>query len=201
MNRYILLAAAVALAALSCEETPTEPPPNPPLANISPANVLGNVEISFNRRDLEVLKSALSRNFVFYFDPDDVGQSPPGSNYIIPESWTYTDFTGAVANMFENAHSISLQINKSAVGTPGENETTYKAENVTINLLVMIDELNGFRAGDYGYCNYAFERYDGEGGKKLWRLTGWWDRTAQPRGDAFAGGAPTSVGRVLALYR
>jgi len=201
MRRYILLAAAVALAALSCDETTTEPEPNPPLANSSPKNVLYSVEISFNRRDLKALTPALSRNFVFHFDPDDVGQSPPGSNYIIPGGWTYTDFTGAVGNMFENAHSISLAINKSVVETPGESETTFKAENITINLLVMIDELNGFRAGDYGYCNFEFERYDAQGGEKLWRLTNWWDRTAQPLGDAAAGGRPSSLGKVLSLYR
>jgi hypothetical protein len=102
--------------------------------------------------------------------------------------------------MFENAHSISLRINKDNVGAPGENENTYRAENVTINLLVMIDELNGFRAGDFGYCNFEFERYEAQGGQKLWRLTHWWDRTAQSY-DTAAGGTPASLGRVLALYR
>ena len=62
----------------------------------------------------------------------------------------------------------------------------------------MVDELNGFIA-DKGYCNFEFQRYEGAGGKKYWRLTGWWDRTSQGY-DEHPGVAPTSLGRVLALY-
>jgi len=158
---------------------PEEQPPLPPVEMTSPKNVLTNIEIAYNRRDIELYKSALSPNFVFYFDPDDVGQKPPGSSYEIPESWTYTEDWTATRTMFEQAHSISLAINKYVVEDPVPEATIFKAENITINLLVMIDELNGFRAGDYGYCNYEFESYE-SGGKKLWRLRKWWDRTAQP---------------------
>jgi len=123
----------------------------------------------------------LSKNFVFYFDPDDVGQNPPGSQYEIPESWSYTEFWMVVNNMF------------------GENETKYRAENVSINLLVMVDELNGYLA-DQGYCNFAFESYTSETGKRCWRLTGWWDRTAV-FADERLGVAPASVGKVLAVFK
>jgi hypothetical protein len=201
MKRIITLAGAVALLALSCGEeegvTPQEPDR---LAPTSPANVLENVEISFNQCNVDLLKAMLSTNFVFYFDPDDVGQRVPGSYYIIPESWSYTVFWQAVNNMFTKAYSISLTIPTGGVGTPGENETKYRADNISINLTVMVDELNGYRA-DQGFCNFAFESYDSEAGKKCWRLSAWWDRTAVPAAGLGLGLAPTSLGRILSLFR
>ena len=196
MKKVLCLAAA--LLALSCvEEGGTTPGKTYPEAT-SPANVLKNVEISFNQRNAGLLDDMLSKGFVFHFDPDDVGQNPPGSHYIIPESWSRAVFTNVVRNMFKEAYSISLTIPTTSVGEPDPNETTYDAKNINIKLLVMIDELNGYIA-DTGYCNYRFERYDGEGGKKFWRLTGWWDNTSAMY-DAYPGVVPTSLGRVLAIY-
>jgi hypothetical protein len=199
VKKVLLSFVIITVLALACGEeegvTPTEPDH---LVPTSPVNVLKNVEISFNQRDINLLKAMLSTNFVFYFDPRDVGQSPPGSQYEIPESWSYAEFRQAINNMFDKAYSINLSIPTGRVGTPGENETTYKAENVTISLLVMIDELNGFIA-NAGYCNFEFERYTTKEGKKYWRLTGWWDRTSEFF-DAYPGVAPSSLGRVLSLY-
>jgi hypothetical protein len=188
----------IAFLALACgeEEGVTKPGPAEPT---TPANVLKNVEMSFNQRDIGLLKAMLSPNFVFHFDPRDVGQSPPGSQYVIPETWSYTEFWRAVSNMFTKAYSIDLKIPTGRVGTPGENETTYLAENVSISLLVMVDELNGYIA-DGGYCNFEFERYEAVSGKKYWRLINWWDRTSQAY-DANPGVEPASLGKVLALFR
>jgi hypothetical protein len=200
MNKIVTLTAALAMLAFACGEeegvTPREPDR---LAPTSPANVLENVEISFNQCNVDLLKAMLSTNFIFYFDPDDVGQNPPGSQYEIPESWSYTEFWKAVENMFTEAYSIKLTIPTGNVGAPGENETKYKAENISINLLVMVDELSGYLA-DQGYCNFAFESYTSEAGKKCWRLTKWWDRTAV-FADERTGLAPTSFGRILAIFR
>jgi hypothetical protein len=199
MKKIMTGLVAIAVLTLACGEeegvTPTEPDRLEPT---SPVNVLKNVEISFNQRDINLLKAMLSEDFVFYFDPRDVGQTPPGKSYIIPESWSYTEFWQAAQKMFTRAYSINLSITTSGVGTPGENEATYKAENVRISLLVMIDSLNGFIA-DGGYCNFAFERYDSASGKKYWRLTGWWDRTSEFL-DGYPGTTPASLGKVLAVY-
>jgi len=158
------------------------------------------VEISFNQANVDLLKAMLSEDFIFYFDERDVGQSPPGSSqYVIPESWSYAEFRQAVKNMFDKAYSINLSINTSGVGEPEENEAEYQAEYVSISLLVMISELSGYLAGG-GYCNFKFERYETEKGEKHWRLTGWWDRTSEFM-DAYVYTAPTSLGRVLAMYR
>jgi hypothetical protein len=187
------------VAALACDDGAQGPTPEPPGA-ASPAEALEAVALSFNQRDIKVLASALSENFVFYFDLHDVGQRPPGRpEYKIPASWSRTEFSQAVKNMFDKAYSINLSIPTGRVGTPGENETTYRADNVSISLLVMITELDGFIA-EKGYCNFEFERYEAAGGKKYWRLTAWWDRTSQGY-DENPAVAPTSLGRILALYK
>ncbi len=200
MKRIITLAAALALLALSCGEeegvTPQEPDR---LAPTSPANVLENVELAFNNRDVDLLKAMLSTAFVFYFDPDDVGQNPPGSLYRIPESWSYTEFWIVVNKILTKAHSVSLTIPTGNVGTPGENETKYRADNISIDLIVMVDELIGYQANQ-GYCNFAFESYTSETGKKCWRLSGWWDRTAVPAAGVRFALAPSSFGRILAIF-
>ena len=201
MKIIITLGAAVALLALSCGEEEGVSPQEPDrLAPTSPANVLENVEISFNRRDVDLLKAMLSTSFVFYFDPDDVGQHPPGKpQYIIPESWSYTGFWKAVGNMFTEAYSISLIIPTGRVGTPGENETTYRADNIPINLLVMVDELNGYIA-DQGFCNFAFESYVNDKKENRWQLVGWWDYTGTA-GDFYSAAKPASLGIILALFK
>ncbi len=200
MKRMVSLAAALALTTLACfEEESVMPREIDRVEATSPAGVLKNVEISFNQSNINLLKAMLSENFVFYFDPRDVGRSPPEKpEYKIPESWSRTEFLQAVKNMFDEAYSIKLSIPTGRVGTPGENETKYKAENVSISLLVMINELYGYVA-DNGYCNFEFERYESAAGKKYWRLTGWWDRTSQGY-DEYPGLTPASLGKVLATY-
>jgi hypothetical protein len=193
---YTLAAAGALLAAGCFEDVP--PPRGDRVEPTTPARVLTNVAASFNQRDIGILKAMLSEDFVFYFDPRDVGQTAPGKPYIIPESISYTEFWKVVENMFNFAYSISLSIPTERVGKPDEEETTYLAENIPLDLLVMVDEKNGFIA-DNGYCNYEFERYEAASGKKYWRLTGWWDRTSEAY-DADPGIAPSSFGRILALY-
>ncbi|MEE9457000.1 MAG: hypothetical protein V3W11_07615 [bacterium] len=200
MKKVIIASVAVAVLTLACGEEEGVTPRVPDrLEPTTPANVLKNVAISFNQRDVILLKAMLSPDFVFYFDPRDVGQSPPGRpSYRIPESWSYAEFWPALKNMFDKAYSINLSIPTSRVGTPGENETTYKANNINISLLVMVDELNGFIV-DPGYCNFEFDKYTTKESKKYWRLTGWWDRTSQGY-DEYPAPSPSSLGRVLAMY-
>jgi hypothetical protein len=200
VKKIIIASVAVALLLLACfEEEGVTPRVPDRVEPTSPAHVLRNVEISFNQRDINLLKAMLSADFVFYFDPRDVGQNPPGKPYYkIPESWPYTVHVQVSENMFDQAYRINLSIPTSRVGTPGENETTYRADNIPLDLLVMVDEVSGFII-DHGYCNYGFERYESAAGKKYWRLTAWWDRTSQFF-DEYPGAAPSTLGRVLAMY-
>ena len=175
----VTAAAAAALILTGCPFSPPDPvPPQQPVEMISPANVLKNVEIAYNQGDIELYKKAISPTFVFYFDPRDVGKNPPGSTYIIPESWSYTEDWRATERMFNQAYSISLSIPTGKVGKPDPEENTYRADNVNISLLVMIDELDGFIA-EGGYCNFEFEKYKNEQSQDRWRLKAWWDRTSQ----------------------
>ena len=197
MKKIILSGMALALLALACgEESVTDPKVDYRALPSSPANVLKNVERAFNHRDVNLLRAMLSENFVFYFDPDDVGQQVPGGGYVIPESWTRAEFISAAGKMFKKAYIISFTIPTGGVGEPDPNATTYKAENVNIQLLVMFDELNGFLANS-GYCNFEFERYEGKTGEKFWRLVKWWDRT-NPMGDGYTSTMSFSFGLVLA---
>jgi hypothetical protein len=200
VKKLIIASVAAAVLLLACgeEEGVTKPEPER-VEPTTPANVLKNVAISFNQRGIKILNPVLSPNFIFYFDPRDVGQSPPGKTYIIPETWSYAEFWHAVNNMFTTAYAIDLKIPTSRIGTPGENENTYLVENINISLLVMVDELNGYIA-DIGYSNFEFERYEAESGKKYWRLINWWDRTS-PGYDANPGVSPSSVGKILTLFR
>ncbi|HUU57099.1 MAG TPA: hypothetical protein VMW93_07145 [bacterium] len=181
IGRTASLTIATALAALlftGCLFSPPEieDPEAPPVMN-SPANVLKTIEIAYNQRNIRYYKSALSENFVFYFDPRDVGQTPPVGTYIIPETWSYTDDWRATDRMFQKAYDISLTIPTARVGTPEPDDNIYKANNISIKLLVMVEELNGYIA-DMGYCNFEFEKYKNEANEDRWRLRKWWDNTS-----------------------
>ncbi len=198
MKRLMALCVGVGIFAAACDDGAQGPTPEPPGA-ASPAEALEAVALAFNRRDVKVLASALGENFVFYFDPLDVGQRPPWNpEYVIPTSWPRDEFRSAAKNMLDDAYSINLKIPTGSVGTPAENEATYWAENVPLHLVVMVDEVNGFIV-DNGYCNYEFERYDA-GGKKCWRLTKWVDRTSWSCDESLAL-IPTSLGRLLAIFK
>jgi len=101
----------------------------------------------------------------------------------------------AIRNMFNLAYSIYLQIpilgqGEDAFGKPGEGDTTFAKVNVTVDLLVMVDESNGFQVT--GFCHFEFTK-DGSGN---WPITIWWDRTL----SALLSPMPTSLGSILALF-
>jgi hypothetical protein len=198
MKKLITAAALLALLVAACDDGPDDEPEQTGVVNAAPAHVLTNISVSFNRRDVELVEGALGPAFTFYFNPEDVGQNPPGgSNYVIPESWDYTEFRRTVARMFRKAYSIDLAIPTGHIGEPASGAETYRAENVTISLLVMVDELNGYIANQ-GYCDFEFEKYKGADGRDYWRLTYWWDGTATACDEPAV--EPTSLGSVLAIY-
>jgi len=193
-----LLALAAGLAPLACGDDEEDTTPDKPPAMTTPAAVLANVVYSWNQREIDRFEATLSPDFTFYFNPNDVGRSPSGSNYVIPESWGYDEMTTAVGNMLVEAYNISLTIPLNNVGTPPAGATVYTVDNVNIDLTVMETAENGYKVGG-GYCNFEFEKYRGKDGRDYWRLRKWWDFTTGA-GGASDGTAPTSVGRILALY-
>jgi hypothetical protein len=198
MNRMIYLATALALLALACGEeeglTPLEPDRLEPA---SPVNVLKNVELAFNNRDIGLFKAMLSLNFVFYFDPREVGKLPPGGRYRIPESGSYSGIVRSVNDLFERAYFISLSIETRNVGRPDPEENTYRADNIKVTLVVKMDELKWFICKGYG--NVEFEKY-AAAGERYWRITNWWDRSGRGSGE-YPASTPPSFGTALATLK
>jgi hypothetical protein len=156
------------------EDKGQEPPPGLD----TPAGVVEYIEDAYNTRDIDDYKVCLSPNFTFYFDPKDVGDGVAGGDYTIPDSWGYDEEVAAVENMFDQLHSIDLNLASSNIGNPGPNDTTFSPPQVQIRLLVMVDPINGFLA--QGFVEFDFESYLSPKGKKLWRVKNWSDFTAPP---------------------
>ncbi|MEE8638961.1 MAG: hypothetical protein V3T41_00980 [bacterium] len=200
MKRIITLTTAVTVAALAltcCDKTVINgeiPPPEP----TSPANILKSVEISFNQRDIDLLKRALSPNFVFYANPGEIGRPrPEGTPYRLPLSYSFTEFWHIAYNMFNSAYAINLSISIGGAGEPGPEESTFRTGDVNVSLLVMVDETSGYMAE--GYCYFEFEKYKNEQGRDRWRLTNWWDNT-EGGGEGPAGVEHVPLWYILSMY-
>ncbi len=195
MNRIISLALALALLALSCGEE--EPPPPPPPVN-TPVGVLTYIEVSFNQRNIDLLKRSLSPNFVYYTDPGEIGRPrPEGTPYRPPPSYSFTEFWHIAYNMFNSAYAINLSISTGGIGEPGPEENTFRAGDINVSLLVMVDETSGYLAE--GYCHFEFEKYKNEQGQDRWRLTKWWDDT-KGGGEGPPGVERVPLWYILSLY-
>ncbi len=195
---HVMLAVALAGALLlACGEE--EKITKGPLAvNNTPANCLKVVAASWCDKDYNRFKPCLSPDFVFYFNPNDVGASIGG--YTIPESWNRTEMLAAIQNMLDEAYAIDMSIPTAKVGKPGSSATTWRANNIVISMTLYTAPGTGYRIGA-GYCNFAFEKYE-ENNEARWRLTAWWDFTSESRAAAAVPNVePSSLGRVLAVYK
>jgi hypothetical protein len=144
-----------------------------PITPDSPSNVIYNLDLAYNKRDINLYKQCLSPQFTFYFNPIDVGKDVDG--YVIPTSWGYEEDWTATQNMFDLAYDIKMSLSENDVETPPEGATTYTAENIGVSLLVMVDANNGFIANK-GTLEFNFETYDSNG-QTYWRIKDWRDFT------------------------
>ncbi len=156
MKKIPTIIGTLAFLALACgEEEPVTPPSLLDLS--SPDGVLQTVVFAFNHHSQPTsivnYKAALSPDFIFYFNPTDVGDIVNG--YQIPESWNYAEDTNATRNMFNEAYDISFSINQ--IDAPGADDAEFFAGNVSISLTVMTDGMNGYCA-DKGYCDFQFKK-------------------------------------------
>ncbi len=193
LRTIIIVSALVLVALVSCDDEIVTYTPD----LSSPYGIMVELEYCFNHNQedgiIKRMDAVLSPDFVFYFDPENVGDYV--GDYEIPVFWTKTEMMSAVRNMFNQAHSIALQIpilygGEDAFGKPDEGETTFTRTNVSVNLLVMVDESEGYQAA--GFCHFEFTK-DGSGN---WPITIWWDRTAMV---LLTTGA-TSLGEIFALF-
>jgi hypothetical protein len=191
MKPVTLLTVVFTLATLIACEDSVGPGGN------SPAYVLELVEESFNRRAVSVLDGVLSPDFVFYFDPLDVGHDV-GGGFIIPECWGWDEYMQACSNMLEQVYSIDFNVNTTDVGDPEEGATTFEANHVPMRILIMIDSVNGFLAEGF----FDFELvYGDSAGYDDWKVTEWRDDTAIERTTGLPSAtAPASFGTILASF-
>ena len=191
MRLIAILAVLIAITTfIACKDDIITPQGN------TPTDVLELIEESFNRQGISVLDSVLSTDFVFYFNPADVGT--PVDGYIIPDSWNRDDYMRACGNMFTEAYSVEFEVDTTGVENPEDGVTNYEAYNVTVYILVMIDATNGFIAD--GVCDFEFIN-DTSGGYDDWKVSKWYDRTLQ-YGSAVLSGTlmEPSFGVILAMF-
>lgn len=188
MRRVLLSFIAIGLLSVGCSDVIDESPTTgiPP----SPAIVAYYLELSVNKRDINLYKQCLSPHFTFYFHPDNTAEEL-GEGYVIPESWGYDEDWNAMQNMFTEAYDISFAIAENDIGEPADGATTYLAEDIPISLLVMIDSDNSFLAE--GTCDFTFETYESNG-KTYWRIKDWWDGTTGKEIE------PATIGMIKAYF-
>jgi hypothetical protein len=190
-----VLVAGLVLAFLSsftaCDETVVIDDGWPPS---QPAGILELIESSFNERVIGDVEDCLTADFTFYFDEDDVGKQT--GDYTIPESWGKDKFTEVAGYMFNEAHTIQMEIDTSNVGAPGDDDNIYFARDIEVRLLVMVDAVNGYLAD--GVCDFEF--VDVESGEPdNWVISNWQDRT-WPTVSGGRNVTPASIGFILAVF-
>jgi hypothetical protein len=160
------------LGAAGCgDEEVTSPEPGPYDAT-EPKFVFANVELAFNRGDVNLLSNCLAGDFVFYFDVNDIGQKVNG--YTIPTSWTREEFLTAAGNLFAETYNISLTNHWRGIRTPGRSETSHFAGNVALEIVVMLDAINGYTLEE-GVCDYESTMEPAQ----KWYLYKWRERTLE----------------------
>ncbi len=193
LRTIIIVSALVLVALISCDEEIATYTPD----LSSPYGTMVELEYCFNHHQedgiIKRMDAVLSPNFVFYFDPEDVGDYV--GDYEIPISWTKTEMMTAIEHLFNQAYSINLEIpildeGEDAFGKPDEGDTTFAKSNVPLTLTVLKDATDGYQA--QGFCDFEFGKDDSGN----WPMTTWWDRTA----SALLAIQPAPLGIILALF-
>jgi hypothetical protein len=160
-----------------------------------PAYTLELIEESFNRRSVSLLDGLLGGDFVFYFDPTDIGSTV--GDYEIPASWDRDEFTATCETMFSEADLMEINFNTTDVGDPEEGADTYVLKDVPTTMLVMVTPAGGYYAE--GLCDFEFAN-DTSGGYDTWVASEWLDFTASTLVYAPNKPAEKSIGYILAIY-
>jgi hypothetical protein len=183
----------VVFGGVGCELFEGEYVPPTKLYGLSqPKYAVAMAEQGFDERDATHLNKALADNFIFYFDPNDVGQEAPGGGgYVIPESWDRAAFLSASRNAMEQAYKITLAVSWDWIGTPETGATEFYVENIQVDFILKTDKHTDYIVKG-GLFDFAFEKDD----NNTWHLSGWWDRTSSE-----AEGTYTAFGTSLCIYR
>ena len=191
----ILLTALALFSFIACNERIINGNGNHVIDRSTPAGTVELIEDSLTERDIDELGKCLTADFAFHFDEDDIGKQV--GEYTIPESWTLDDFLNPVSRMFDNAHSIDISINSSNIGDPDPDDTSYTADNVQIQFLVMVDSVNGYLAK--GFVTFGFRAVYKEKNEKEWLVAAWRDFTS-PTGSGGRNVEEASFGEILVRF-
>ncbi|MCX7022310.1 MAG: hypothetical protein NTW26_08595 [bacterium] len=141
---------------------------------LSPRAVIEDIQWCYNNADGPKYSILLDEdNFVFYFDPSDVG-----GDLDIPSSWLYKQEIDATQNLFVavGAANIDLSLDFSDSGNtePGPYETTFDIYNVAYSLRVVETEKDIIYQADE-QANFKLSKFADNIGLMRWWLTKWWD--------------------------
>ncbi|HUT98725.1 MAG TPA: hypothetical protein VM054_06580 [bacterium] len=141
---------------------------------LTPRAVIEDIQWCYNNANGPFYGTLLDHdNFVFYFDPSDVG-----GDHDIPISWTYQAETTATQNLFiaVGAANITLTLDFSDSGDtePGPYDTSFDISTVKYFLRVVVTEEDIiYQANEQ--ANFELSKFPDDKGMDRWWLTKWWD--------------------------
>jgi hypothetical protein len=141
---------------------------------VTPRAVIEDIEWCYNNADGPSYGTLLDEdNFVFYFDPDDVG-----GEHDIPPSWLYLQETTATQKLFDAVGSanITLQLAFTGPTEPNPGDISFAMDNVNYDLSVY-DENAEDGPTTYmatGHANFVLSKFT-DGSRLRWWLTIWYD--------------------------
>ena len=119
--RYLILFSLTAVLGfgflLGCDNT-LLPIENPPSDTTTPTGVAKSVETAINNNEMDSYMSLLSADYVFYFDPVEVGTVVDGRT--IPETWDRDTDTAKISYTITNGVELIVNIDESGIGQPGK---------------------------------------------------------------------------------
>jgi len=167
----------VLFAGLGCDlfsipKEPEDPVPEWQLP-LTPRAVIEDIEWCYNNADGPSYTTLLDEdNFVFYFDPGDVG-----GDLDIPVSWTYDLEVDATQNLFYavGAPNITLELTIDEDDEPGPYDIMFRLDDVAYELHVYVpeDDMNYIANA---HANFELSKFEDDDGLMRWWLTKWWDK-------------------------
>ena len=163
---------------------PIDPPVSEYLERTSISNVLYNLKLSYNKKNIEEYKLLLHSEFTNVFDPNDIG-----GEHDIPESWGYADEVASATNLFGNqpnadgyrCETISLAFTAGAdveSQYPGWRKVTLTQVQLNVDTRHKDsgDQLLYQVLGDQADLFFVQTDETNDQGAKLWRIIRWEDK-------------------------
>jgi hypothetical protein len=179
----LLIAVVLAFTlAPGCNEHATGPDPPDYLPQDSPENVIANLELAYNARDLDAYARLFAEDFVFQFDPQDLTDRglPPGMVFRFEDDSLSTRhmFRNEIADRDLHVSRIRLELTFNAsvpVNEPGhEGERRILVSNTSLR----VDTQSDFTmvvAGDRAEFFFRRGRTPGASESTVWYIVRWRD--------------------------